>query len=394
MGQKHHNHNQDKNRRVPPVKSAFNHSAHPGVEEEVKWLAREDNFDFSAISLNDNLSEAAPVKIPASLKKIQFLPQVYFDLAKSLKKYIIGESVKELCTRQMEIINPDTMEFELGVQGFSLRFRGEMDANGNVVSADGCIKITRSENENGALIRGEFETEVSDFENPDIEAFFKDLKKKYPRKDHPDLHAMLGKIDLTRLKEAGRINCLRRRALVDLPPEITGIADNGSEPKKFVAELQFDDVLNYIDSRVVSGLASPWVLKQDFEIEFEPHIRACEFDDAADKESKVSRNLTDNDIQKGELALIRLIEKAGGEKITRNLQSKASRLLNVLQKIASVGNYFRANGSQDEQKETPGIRTAFSVISPPTLRWPANDNQTKEVVRHRSALVFNRFNAA
>jgi hypothetical protein len=381
----------------PRMRPEFNYVAHPGVEEEVKRLVRENYHRFIPVPTNQNLSLFSPDASPsndntseASPQNHQLVPAVFVDIAKSLSPHILQESQKELCTRQIDIVDPKTSAFLLREQGQSLRIRGER-TEGVVTSADVCIKTEKDEQNGVALQRGEFEAPINDFEHPDLTLIFSALEKHYPRDQHPELYEVLDHIDPSQLREAGRIHCIRRRTLVELPSSETGIAEftADGQPKRFVAEVMFDDNLFYIDNRMLPSLGRPYVLGQDFEIEFEVHERACEYN--PDHGDFLSQNLTAEDKDRGRIALQRMIDRAGGIDIAPNTISKAERLLGMVRKILDISNYLQPHKDQSAPAARPTIQPAFDLVGreQPVMRWPKpNGEGPKEVTEHRFAVTF------
>lgn len=262
---------------------------------------------------------------------------------------------KQLQTRQL-----DTLDRAMQKIGKTLRVRGECtDGNLNkVMEADICLKDEKTMTAAGAVKRNEYEARIRSFET----ATLRPLLEKYPKEDYPDLHKTLHNVRVRELREHFRIDCIRNRYVIELPEELTGI-----KGKKFFAELILDDVAFVMD---LEGRKEPLVYHHDLEVECEVLFKPCSYDanPEAAKAFVSSQDLTQAEVDQGMRVIKALLDKASGNRLAPNQDSKAERGFNELDKtLASIREFLTANDNR-----LPGNRLtpAFTV----SAGKPANEN--------------------
>lgn len=219
-------------------------------------------------------------------------------------------ALKRLLSRQL-----DTHDRALYEQGQTLRSRGEC-LNGDIKSVehpDICFKTAGTQDDSGALRRGEYETRINRFDQVDIGS----LLGAYPKNEYPELHKALGSYKPSELQEFFRIDCIRRRLLVEFPESVTGL-----KGKRFVGELLLDDVAFVLDTK---GLKSPILFGRDLEVEMEPMYAACAYDKDPNAAETISSPLTEDEENRAMTAACHQIQKASGGILLINTKSKATR---------------------------------------------------------------------
>lgn len=268
---------------------------------------------------------------------------------------------KALQTRQL-----DTIDRKLEKIGKTLRIRGECEGDdlSRVAAADICLKDDKTTTASGAVKRHEYEAKIASFETIALYP----LLAKYPKEEYPDLHETLRGIKIRELREHFRIDCRRNRYVIELPEEETGI-----KGKKFFGELILDDVAFVMD---LPGRAEPLVYYRDFEVECEVLFKPCSYDanPEAAKAFVSSPDLTKEEVDLGLAAVKRLLDKASGQRLGINTESKAERgFTNLDLVMASLREYLSANEQKPAASTRNSVTSAFSVAS-----QAANDNKVPE----------------
>lgn len=227
-----------------------------------------------------------------------------------------------LITRQL-----DTPTLELYANGTTVRMRAECeedDIERLLTTPDICVKTGKTVDPSGAVRRGEYEVETGSFEQP----LFQTLHEKYPEGDYPELYLALKGVEASGLLEYFRIDCARNSYLIELPPEETGL-----DGKRFVAELEIDDVLFVLD---IPGLPEPFAFHYDREIECETKFQPPNHDDSCDQDL-YSSPLTAEETDRGMAAMRdHILAAAGGGKLVPNYESKAERGFNALLRLLEM----------------------------------------------------------
>lgn len=236
---------------------------------------------------------------------------------------------KQLLSRQI-----DTADRRLAAKGVTLRLRGTC-TNGNlgrVAPTDICLKTGKTTEESGACARGEYEAGVPDFNTVDFAVLF----RKYPPRKFPELRQALKGIREEDCREFFRIDCIRSRCVVELPPAVTGL-DKGS---RAAGELILDDVAYVLD---VPGMRKPLVFHHDGEVEFELLFKPCAFDTSPDKALYVSSPLSREERNRAMTGIRREIAAAAGGRLLDNDRSKAERGFAALDTaLASLQSFVEA----------------------------------------------------
>ncbi|MDB5492019.1 MAG: hypothetical protein JWO78_1868 [Micavibrio sp.] len=217
---------------------------------------------------------------------------------------------KTLYTRQL-----DTHDMGLLALGTTVRVRAESKSHdlSDISTPDVCIKFGKSEDDNGALRRSEFEARIADFHRVDLHPLF----KKYPKDEFPELHTALEGVKEKDLREFFRIECIRTRHLVDFPEDVHGI-----KGKRFVGELLLDDVVFVLDA---PGLPYPIIFNHDLEVEMEALFKPCDYDTHPDAGKYISSPMTAAESGLAMANASAHIQKASGNVLTANNMSKAER---------------------------------------------------------------------
>lgn len=272
---------------TPSLKPQFNGHASDVCEVEIKFLVP---------------------KLPNNKPDKSIFDRIHNNFA-SLD-WIRTSSKKTLYTRQL-----DTHDMALLAVGTTVRVRAESKTNdiADVSTPDICVKFGKSEDDNGALRRSEFEARMEDFQRVDLHPLF----KKYPKDEFPELHTALEGVKEKNLREFFRIECIRTRYLVDFPEDVTGI-----KGKRFVGELLLDDVVYVLDA---PGLPYPVIFNHDLEVEMEAMFKPCDYDTHPDAAKHISSPMTKEEADAAMAAASAQIQKASGGVLTINTVSKAER---------------------------------------------------------------------
>lgn len=282
---------------TPEVKNEFNKGS-KACEVEIKFLVPENPpgcIDFSAFN------------------KIH---KTFAD-----RHWIKSSNEKLLLTRQL-----DTPDKALLNSGRSLRIRAECENAdpATIQTPDICLKMGASQDKSGALRRSEYEAKIKKFDRVD----FKPLLKEYPEDQFPEIHNALKDIHPEEMKEFFRIECIRRRLVVEFPESITGL-----KGKRFVGELLLDDVAFVLD---VPGLEKPLLFHHDLEVEMEPLYQPCAYDKNPNAKNYVSSPLTPEQELKAMTAASKAIQRAADGVLIINTKSKANRGFEQLAKTEEL----------------------------------------------------------
>lgn len=262
----------------------------------------------------------------------------------------LAAPVKALQTRQLDTVGRDLLK-----KGITLRVRGECtgDDLNKVESADICLKEDKSTTASGALKRNEFEARIRSFET----ATLLPLLKKYAKDEYPELHKTLNGMPVRKLMEHFRIDCLRRRMLVELPEDVTGLPG-----KRFVGELILDDVAYVMD---VDGRHEPLVIARDLEVECEAMFKVCAYDanPEAAKAFVSSPDLTQSEVDHCMKLVGQLLDQASAGRLVANEDSKAERGFTALDKaLVTLAPYLK-EAAQPAAHGDKRIRNVFTVAA-------------------------------
>lgn len=284
--------------------STFERSSNP-YEVELKYLAKDPNV------------------FPAIHTKLQKSGFVAYS-----KIHSVGDrDARMLLSRQLA-----THDDKMKTRGVSIRIRGSSDGTfEGTVKPDICVKIELAPLENGEKNRLEYEARIDRFDRPD----FGPLLEKYPLDQHPELKAALEGIQPSDLVEEFRIEAIRDRFVVGLPPERTGITG-----KTVYYELLTDNVAFIFDPKPCKEAdgrrpeAKPIILAMDNELEVEILTEACEFDENPDKHKFVTPALTDREQSMAFRAIQSLIAKCSTpDALSLNNLSKCQRGQIAMEKL-------------------------------------------------------------
>lgn len=281
----------------PPVTSlpAFNEAATDVSEVEIKFLVPE------LPRSPDNLQKP---RIDTTV-----FPRVK-NFFSSLGWIRIENENNPLMTRQL-----DTQDRTLLQKGVTVRIRGSCeDSNLNKMGRpDICVKLGKTEDESGALRRGEYEARTKDFQHAPL----KTLLQEYPQSQHPELHQALDGVKTKDLHEFFRIDCIRNRYVIDIPEEVSG-----TPGKRCVAELIMDEVCYVLD---IPGMKAPLVFHHDLEIECERLSKPCIYDTHPDAKNHYSSPMTGTETDRAMTAIRQKIQEAASGTLVHNTASKAER---------------------------------------------------------------------
>lgn len=271
------------------------------------------------------------------------LIKAHFD-AKGYARIRHGD--QHLLSRQL-----DTADRRLFAGGTTLRLRGTCtDGNlSRVAPTDICLKTGKTTEESGACARGEYEATVPDFNTVDFKALF----AKYPPREFPELRQALKGIREADCREFFRIDCIRSRYVVELPPAVTGLDKN----RRAAGELILDDVAYVLD---VPEMRKPLVFHHDGEVEFELLFKPCAFDTSPDKALYVSSPLSLDERNQAMTGIRREIAAAAGGRLIDNDRSKAERGFAALDAaLCSLQSFIRAASAGTGGKGV--LPTVFSL---------------------------------
>lgn len=311
------------------LKPQFNEAASDICEVEIKFLVP---------------------KLPDSKPDKSIFSRIHNNFA-SLD-WIKTSSKKTLYTRQL-----DTHDLALLNKGTTVRARAESKTNdiNDVSTPDICVKFGKSQDENGALRRSEFEARMENFQRIDFHTLF----KKYPKDEFPELHDALDGVKEKDLREFFRIECIRSRYLIEFPEEVIGV-----KGKRFIGELLLDDVVYKID---VPGLPNEIIFNHDLEVEMEAMFKPCDYDTHPDAAKYVSSPMTKAEADIAMAAASAAIQKASGGVLAPNTISKAERGFYKLQQTLKALDHLIDTNPMSPKKR--------SVISAFTARNAANDSK-------------------
>lgn len=319
----------DKYSTPPSCTTAFNAVASDVAEVEVKFLVPELPED------------------PANPDESR-IDKAAFPRAKSFFADLgwikIQSENNPLLTRQL-----DTPDKALLKSGTTLRIRGNCPDGHleNMNNTDICVKLGKSQDESGAVRRGEYETPIKDFEHITI----KPLLDKYPKQDHPELHAALDGIKAKDLREFFRIDCIRNRYVIEVPE-----AEHGLAGKRVAAELIMDDVAFVLD---IPGLKRPLVYHQDLEIECEILRKPCSYDSSPEAKNYVSSPMTRAEADQAMSCIRAKIQEASGNILIPNTVSKAERgFTNLDEALEELKSIVEVNNALPRKSE---VEPAFKV---------------------------------
>lgn len=215
-----------------------------------------------------------------------------------------------LMTRQL-----DTPDRRLLGRGVTVRIRGNCPEGdlADIGKSDICVKLGKSEDESGAVRRGEYEETIGDFERISLSPLF----KKYPKDKYPELHAALDGIKASELQEYFRIDCIRNRYVLDVPEDVSGVPG-----RRCFGELIMDDVAFVLD---IPGLPLPLVFHQDLEVECEILFKPCNFDSDPLAKECYSSPMSRDEANTAMAAIRAKIFEASGSILMPNTISKAER---------------------------------------------------------------------
>lgn len=310
---------------------AFNEAASDVCEVEIKFLVPEPPRD-----------PADPTKSRIDTTVFPRVKKFFSDLG-----WIrIENENNPLMTRQL-----DTQDRVLLQKGVTVRIRGnckDSDLN-KMGTPDICVKLGKSEDNSGALRRGEYEARIKDFQHAPL----KTLLQEYPKAQHPELHQALEGVKTRDLHEFFRIDCIRNRYVVDIPEEVSGV-----HGKRCVAELIMDEVCFVLD---IPGMNAPLVFHNDLEIECERLAKPCAYDTHPDAKNHYSSPMTAEETDQAMLAIRQKIQEAAGGILVHNTTSKAERgFINLDLTLQELGEIIDMNGQQTCSHRSP-IQHAYSL---------------------------------
>ncbi|MGZ9097302.1 MAG: CYTH domain-containing protein [Micavibrio sp.] len=360
-------------RNLPDAKPSFNEAATDVSEIEMKMLVPQ--------LPNGQINKAVFSDIKNYFQKLGWIKSANEVVRFQADEQPTGRGA--LLTRQL-----DTPDMELYKKGVTLRIRGHCpDGNiKNVRTADISVKFGATQDASGALRRSEYEAVIDDFGRID----FAPLRKKYPKKDYPELHEALKGIRPDHLVEFHRPDVLRNRYLVEVPEDVTGL-----KGKKFFVELLLDEVSFVFDPKPQKSRdksqrlpkEGPIVYHVDLEVETEVMFKPCAYDDNPAAKNYVSSPMTKDELNQAMSALQKHLQDSTGGILKVNKYSKAERGFYHFQKMyEELKDYVELNTRLSHKGR---VQSAFSIKANPD-----NDNAPgtpREKLHHRLSHDFGPY---
>ena len=347
---------------LPSAKPSFNEAASDVSEIELKMLVPP--------LPNGDINKAAFPDIKSYFQNLGWIRSSSEIARVDADGKTVGER-GALLTRQL-----DTPDMALYKKGVTLRIRGNCpDGNiKNVSSADICVKFGNTQDASGALRRKEFEARIDDFGRIDLAP----LRKKYPKKDYPELHEALAGIRPDHLVEFHRPDVLRNRHLVEIPESVTGL-----KGKKFFVELLLDEVSFVFDpkpqktaDKLETVRNGPIVYHVDLEVEAEAMFKVCAYDKNPASSNYVSSPMTKDELNQAMTAVQHHVQLAGKGMLKVNKYSKAERGFFHFQKMyEELKDYVELNTRLSHKGR---VQSAFTIKAN-----PCNDNGSEPSVREK-----------